>query len=189
MITVGVISPAVSVSALTVGHSRRAMQVAGKEHMATSATVDVSVRTVHTVTQWTDHASALMATMEHCETQFNMQCMHDSIFAYDSCDQLCPYGTYGSYCRGSCGCQNDGVCSYVDGSCSCLHGWHGASCELKCDSGFYGDRCRQQCLCLNGATCDHVHGSCTCTEGWLGDNCTEKCSVSLIACVVWCVCV
>ena len=180
MIITGVIRVAVIVSAWMVGHSHRAMQVVRMERLATNALVSVSVRTMHTVIQWTDHVSARMDTMAQCETQFNTECMHTSIFASDSCDQTCPYGTYGFYCSGSCGCQNNGACSLVDGSCSCLDGWRGTFCELMCDSGFYGDRCRRECLCLNGAACDHVDGSCTCTDGWLGENCSEPCSVSLI---------
>ena len=183
MIIAGVISLAVSVSAWMVGYSHLARHLARREPLATNASISVVVRTVHTVTQWTDHASALVDTMAQCETQSILSAMYSPYYTctfFYSCDQLCPDGTYGFYCSGLCGCQNNGVCSHMDGSCTCLDGWRGAFCELACDSGFYGDRCRQECFCLNGAACDHVSGTCTCTDGWLGDNCSEPCVVSLI---------
>ena len=51
----------VNVYASMVGHRHRVKQVARREDLATNASVDVSVRTVHTVTQGMDHAFALMA--------------------------------------------------------------------------------------------------------------------------------
>lgn len=59
------------------------------------------------------------------------------------CLKSCPNNKFGHNCEETCStCNNGGVCSSIDGSCSCAPGWTGERCnEPSCKEGFYGPTC------------------------------------------------
>ena len=74
---------------------------------------------------------------------------HISLF---QCHELCPLGSYGSDCKETCQCLNDGSCNPEDGSCNCAHGWKGDICEARScnatgEDWLYGKHCSLPCKC------------------------------------------
>ena len=61
------------------------------------------------------------------------------------CNESCPVGLYGDYCRSTCLCQNGAVCDKATGYCACTAGWQGQFCNESCDDGFHGEFCLEAC--------------------------------------------
>jgi hypothetical protein len=102
---------------------------------------------------------------------------------------VCPAGTFGAGCSGTCSCTEMGTCSdgvAGDGSCTCTTGWIGATC----------DDCDPDALCASGQTLGCVNlegnvtglarsgdvalidaydpsdsGACVCAQGYYGTTC------------------
>lgn len=43
-----------------------------------------------------------------------------------TCSNVCAKNKYGLNCASTCTCQNDAICSPLDGTCTCLAGWAGS---------------------------------------------------------------
>jgi len=44
----------------------------------------------------------------------------------NNCENKCPEGTYGLYCKESCRCQHGAKCHHVTGECICKPGYQGS---------------------------------------------------------------
>ncbi|KAL3197361.1 hypothetical protein MRX96_044934 [Rhipicephalus microplus] len=75
----------------------------------------------------------------------------------------------------NCSCENNGVCSHVNGLCQCPPGYAKSRCNELCPVGTYGLNCQSKCKCKHGAACNPVTGQCTCSPGYLGEFCEFKC--------------
>ena len=91
---------------------------------------------------------------------------------------VCPAGTFGPDCSGSCTCntQNSVSCDHVSGTCNCTAGWEGNACDVDID----------ECTAPSGVTCPansnciNTAGSyvCACETGYYKDSsglCQGKC--------------
>ena len=83
---------------------------------------------------------------------------------------VCPAGTFGPDCSGSCTCntQNSVSCDHVSGTCNCTAGWEGNACDVDID----------ECTAPSGVTCPansnciNTAGSyvCACETGYYKDS-------------------
>ena len=69
---------------------------------------------------------------------------------------VCPVGTFGQNCSGSCQCntQNTVSCHHVSGTCNCTAGWEGDACDVDID----------ECAASSNVTCP-AHSNCINTAG------------------------
>ena len=83
---------------------------------------------------------------------------------------VCPAGTFGPDCSGSCTCntQNSVSCDHVNGTCNCTAGWEGNACDVDIDecTAPPGVTCPANSNCINTA------GSyvCACETGFYKDS-------------------
>ncbi|XP_054706975.1 multiple epidermal growth factor-like domains protein 10 [Uloborus diversus] len=75
-----------------------------------------------------------------------------------------------------CLCENDALCSHVDGSCACAPGWIGTFCETECAERTFGHDCNEICRCQNDGMCNPQNGSCVCPPGFIGLSCESFCA-------------
>ena len=69
---------------------------------------------------------------------------------------VCPVGTFGQDCSGSCRCntQNSISCDHVSGTCNCATGWGGDTCDTDIN----------ECTAPSSVTCP-LHSVCVNTAG------------------------
>lgn len=98
-----------------------------------------------------------------------------------TCEQKCPFGTFGNNCRRECGyCVEKYYCHHINGSClnGCLQGYRGEQCKHQCVNGYYGKNCDNKCsrYCFVSRRCDSVTGRCYggCKPGWYTNTCEQN---------------
>ncbi|XP_017764974.1 PREDICTED: uncharacterized protein LOC108554276 [Eufriesea mexicana] len=81
----------------------------------------------------------------------------------DSCDTVCPPGTWGTHCREKCNCSSEDVaCDPINGHCvTCPTGLRGQMCSEPCPSDRWGPGCAFPCDCgVPANECDPETGRC-----------------------------
>ncbi|XP_059149989.1 platelet endothelial aggregation receptor 1-like [Physella acuta] len=80
----------------------------------------------------------------------------------------CEPGTYGHYCRSTCGNCSDArpICNTVTGKCNagCKSGLQPPYCKIPCSFNRWGKDCAKKCSCKKPPThcgCDPVSGACS----------------------------
>ena len=92
-----------------------------------------------------------------------LRCLHIGV-------PVCPVGTFGQDCSGSCQCntQNSIFCDHVSGTCNCTVGWEGDACDIDIDecAAPSSVTCPARSDCVNTAG-GHV---CACETGFYKDS-------------------